>query len=503
MKKICIIPAAGKSTRLLELGKHYPKTCLPFMGKPIIAHIIERVQETYKPDLIVIGTNDPNAMWQIHQAIRKYHGVEIQYFDDSDGPRGPGRSLYETLAPWVEKDMRVLLHLSDSLFPLPDDLDQRTDFIGYGLEEKDFHRWCYVDHGINFYNKPKEEPPTFMAVSGIYGFSDAQTLVESALKVGDFDGEFQISQVIAEYHKTNPMVATYLPIERDFGTLEEYIANKGIPKARSFNSIRDMGKTVGKSSSMREKLFAEAAFIQNQPSSLAEYYPRILKINGFEGSYEMEKIRSTNLRDLYLYMDRSKETWQEIFSSVDKFFERSRGMRRYSTCFWDSFFQKNEARMLQSNFDLFQKEEAESFLSDLEQRIKRSQFYNETTYHHGDLHFANMFYCFTYKDLKLVDPRGEFHGHFIYDLAKLYHSAVGKYDWIDAELYDDSGFFDAGSDEVTQTFERWVGEKFSKEVVSLVRPIAASLFLSMIPLHSHSEKNQRMFYEEFRRLSKD
>jgi len=38
---------------------------------------------------------------------------------------------------------------------------------------------------------------------------------------------------------------------------------------------------------------------------------------------------------------------------------------------------------------------------------------------------------------------------------------------------------------------------FSFEEIEYIESLTASLFLSMIPLHSHSPANQKMYYEKF------
>lgn len=141
------------------------------------------------------------------------------------------------------------------------------------------------------------------------------------------------------------------------------------------------------------------------------------------------------------------------------------------------------------------------FTRELTKAIEQSRFFGEQTYYHGDLHFANMFYCFTYKDLKLVDPRGEFHGHWFYDLAKLNHSVNGKYDWIDSELYSENKIYDSGTEGVKKAFAKLLDDLgLTPADHKLLNILTASLFLSMIPLHYHSKKNQELYMAEFRRL---
>ena len=60
---------------------------------------------------------------------------------------------------------------------------------------------------------------------------------------------------------------------------------------------------------------------------------------------------------------------------------------------------------------------------------------------HGDLCFANIMVDTNLSFIKVIDPRGKFgtydiYGDFRYELAKLFHSVDGKYDFIIKDLFD-------------------------------------------------------------------
>ena len=59
---------------------------------------------------------------------------------------------------------------------------------------------------------------------------------------------------------------------------------------------------------------------------------------------------------------------------------------------------------------------------------------------HGDLCFANIMVDSNLSFIKVIDPRGKFgsydiYGDFGYELAKLFHSVDGKYDFIIKDLF--------------------------------------------------------------------
>jgi len=54
---------------------------------------------------------------------------------------------------------------------------------------------------------------------------------------------------------------------------------------------------------------------------------------------------------------------------------------------------------------------------------------------HGDFHFDNMFFTKD-GDFKLLDPRGDLAGDPVYDLAKIAHTVIGKYDFLNYDLHE-------------------------------------------------------------------
>ena len=114
---------------------------------------------------------------------------------------------------------------------------------------------------------------------------------------------------------------------------------------------------------------------------------------------------------------------------------------------------------------------------------------------HGDPCFSNILYSKTNQYLKLIDPRGassedELYTDAMYDVAKLSHSVLGGYDFINHDK------FDIAVDErlgLSLTIEdpppSWVRPMFVAQLKAagfnpaLTRLCEASLFISMLPLH--------------------
>ena len=124
---------------------------------------------------------------------------------------------------------------------------------------------------------------------------------------------------------------------------------------------------------------------------------------------------------------------------------------------------------------------------------------------HGDLCFSNIMIDSNFQFVKVIDPRGKFgkydiYGDPRYDLAKLFHSVDGKYDFIIKDLftveYDiKKCVIDYEIIERDRDFNLldMLKNVFKEEIyrnVEKIELIEALLFLSMIPLHTESVNHQ-------------
>ena len=123
----------------------------------------------------------------------------------------------------------------------------------------------------------------------------------------------------------------------------------------------------------------------------------------------------------------------------------------------------------------------------------------------GDLCFANIMVDENYSFIKVIDPRGKFgdfdvYGDFRYELAKLFHSVDGKYDFIIKDLFKIN--YKSEENEINYSiinrvrtfdlyqtfldvFKEAIGNNLKK-----IELIEALLFLTMIPLHNESFEHQ-------------
>ena len=525
----CVIPAAGRGVRFNELGKNYPKCVLPYQEIPIIVHNIRFAFEA-GARIVTIVTG--------HQGHRIIEIVKM-YFPDDDrirfedyvdiGNGGPAVSIYCGVPETINEPVLVLL--SDIIVKTVPDMWFATGSVSWISVQKvpDWNRWCMaVDDGeriVAFHDKPVDKPPTNLAVSGVYYFGCGsllrESLHEAIYSARVRDGEIQISDAMNRYMLKQEICAKEISI-KDFGTLQEYLENRGIKNSREFNQVHatDKGMTITKSSQTKPaKIQAEMNWYENLPLPVKLLTPRILDkkpygtIESGRPSYTMERIDSPTLRELYLYLESDPAFWTEIYNKLFGILDTFRFYYKpgvYSE-FFDKMSEKNWERffMFEQEFPDIDMDLTREFLRKFDE-LKWSEdgfVHWSDSLSHGDFCFSNIFYHPGSKQIKLIDPRGDAYGNILYDLAKLTHSAYYPYDYIDAELYVKKGediiIFDAGKEAAREAYETAFVAKYGDKVWRLTLFLTASLFLSMIPLHSHNKTNQEVFYALYRKASAD
>ena len=506
---IGIIPAAGKGTRFKELGKLYSKTILPYNGKPLLIHQIEYMESHGIADIRVVLGHQAEETEKILKIYGKTPKIVIQ-----KEQAGLSHAIFCALDE-TDRDS-VLIVLGDIL---PQDrLDFKKDFISYQIVP-DFSRWCMAkeidgtDRLETLFDKPQEDPKTHKALSGIYFFKKSNILYEEIGKqIANNEKvakEFQISTAIVEYNKRYPIFLQEVMI-KDFGTLEEYLANRNVSSSRCFNKIVEKNNCVTKSSTEKgQKILDEWNWFSMVPEDIKTFCPKMYSFKIDESdlsvSYKMEKIYAPTLRELFLFLDSSKETWTEIFNAIDKYLNCEHEYK-IKNDFLKAVLEKTESRIKKLSTTWQEDEMVQKFLSDFKREISN---YEKTDFSlmHGDFCFSNIFYDFTKKQIYVIDPRGQIFGSKYYEYAKLMHSALYDYDFIDAELYikTDNGIviYNNGKDEVRKAFLAFLHHRLSIGEIRFVRLICASLFLSMIPLHSHNETNQMLYFETFKKIYRE
>jgi NDP-sugar pyrophosphorylase family protein len=112
-----MILAAGAGTRLRPLTDRMPKALVPVRGRPLLAHVMDRLVAAGATRLIV---NTCHHAGQIAAFLERHAppGVEIALSHEPDGPYDTGGGLLAA-APLFRKDGPILLHNVDVLSRIP------------------------------------------------------------------------------------------------------------------------------------------------------------------------------------------------------------------------------------------------------------------------------------------------------------------------------------------------------------------------------------------------
>lgn len=331
------------------------------------------------------------------------------------------------------------------------------------------------------------------------------------------------------YAEARNLAPFHPSVWRDFGHLHNYYqSRKSELSTRAFNSITYKDGTIEKTGSDQRKIFAEAVWYRDLPATLRNFVPEMQKIHERDDrvSYELEYIFLTPASELFTFGRLPQFTWLDILDSCVAFLEvcQNTRPRPYEVVpdFANRFFREVIVSKTEDRVRKFAEAEAidvdapwtvngrkEISLSALARELAaaiRPTTPEDICLWHGDFHFANIFYDFRSRSIKLVDPRGmmpdgtlSMFGDARYDIAKLCHSAVGMYDLIVAGRFSMTreapysvDFSLDISEDMQATAEDFLGRRIGafgggdRDILSLT----ALLFLAMLPLHNDNRTRQ-------------
>lgn len=314
----------------------------------------------------------------------------------------------------------------------------------------------------------------------------------------------------------------------DIGHIDTYYNSKLEVKAREFNHIQiDANRGIlTKSSDDKEKFIGEILWYLKLPADVEYVRPRIFSystsyINPF---VKMEYYAYHTLHELFLYGDLTKHQWIDIFNRIKfvcndfkRYTVRDNNIRKsLDTMYLKKTLQRFDKMKANEQFQKFFSntitvnkvvyKSLDEVILQLETIIPDMLYdVDEFNIIHGDLCFANIMVDSNCSFIKVIDPRGKFgdfdiYGDFRYELAKLFHSVDGKYDFIIKDMFSVDYNLD------TCEIEYQISDRqreydlykifrniFSNEIgddLKKIELIEALLFLSMIPLHGESLNHQ-------------
>lgn len=520
-----IIPSAKVvPEELQKLGK-LPAIIYPINQRITFDYLYEQYKEKMNSiDIICYENAD-----KVQRRLKNYLGekVNIKILPEL---RDLGHTIYFALKDVVDT---VIINFADTI--VLDNVAEIKEDAFFCQEDYMSDTWTYFDEKdgriVRIYDKePVKEEVRKKLFVGVFQFTDAacfRKCLESAFKQDSLQiGTFYYA--LQEYSKIHSMRPVLTNNWFDIGHEDKYYNSKLEVRAREFNHIT-IDKNRGilkKTSDDKDKFIGEIKWYLKLPADVEYVRPRIFNYStAYVNPYvSMEYYAYHTVHELFLYGDLTLQQWIDIFNRIrfvcDDFkrytvqdanirqaleemyltktlqrFEKMKKDERF-IAFFESPITVNGKRYLSLN----------EIIIALEKAIPK-MLYDVDTFNiiHGDLCFANIMVDSNFSFIKMIDPRGKFgiydiYGDFRYELAKLFHSVDGKYDFIIKDLFDldyntETSCINYRIQDRKREFDLYKVflNTFAAEIGNDLRKIElieALLFLSMIPLHGESMRHQ-------------
>lgn len=288
-------------------------------------------------------------------------------------------------------------------------------------------------------------------------------------------------------------------------------------EVRHFNQIQSGDPyTIRKQSDDKAKLRREYQYYSMLPENLQMFFVQPFAFEEHENfaSYRMERLLFPDMAMQWIHGSLSYPEFERFLAHVFHYV-RQRPVKKSTS---DAvrgraeglYIDKLEARLKQlealdfydSLDGLLTKTDPQLALDAQLERYKRiyrsikRSWGHEIVMGHGDLCFSNILYGKSARVLKLIDPRGaadadDMYTDPYYDVAKLSHSVLGHYDYINSGLFTVSVGRSLRLELHLDKEERSSQEELFRAALHdhgfderLTRLYEASLFLSMLPLHA-------------------
>jgi len=216
-----VIPAAGQGTRLYPHTHTKPKAMVRLAGRPILGHILASLAKTTIDEVVVVvgGTMQD----QIVQYATEQFGDRFDFtFVEQQNAEGLGHSIYQTREV-IDGDS-MLVVLGDMLFEngyeeflAAHESNGQTDgSIGLKpVAEPQHYGVAEVEDGkiVSLVEKP-EDPPSDLAISGVYIIEDSAALFDALTHLVENDvrgagDEYQLTDALARMLDEGATLTTF------------------------------------------------------------------------------------------------------------------------------------------------------------------------------------------------------------------------------------------------------------------------------------------------------
>ncbi|MFY9288351.1 MAG: hypothetical protein WAO98_07590 [Alphaproteobacteria bacterium] len=300
-------------------------------------------------------------------------------------------------------------------------------------------------------------------------------------------------------------------------------------EARFFNNVKMGANNVIKQSENVPKIKAEHDFYHLLPAEFKKWFvePFAFRVQGTAASYSMKRLMVPDVALQWIHGALTVQKFNDLLNkimvfitsrptkTVDEVLYCQRRDALYLTKLLERIEQIKKFPVYEKLNNLIRQgtryeslqQLVDTYVALYKAYVLRDSQERRVVIGHGDLCFSNMLYDTTANALRLVDPKGattedELWTDALYDFAKLSHSILGDYDWINNDLFsiqitegnqlnlkiETDGFN-------VEPFKEIFIERLRTAGVDMygIRLYEASLFLSMLPLHITQEQKLLAF----------
>jgi dTDP-glucose pyrophosphorylase len=533
---VVLIPAAGRVAEgVMALSNIGCPAMVPVAGRPVI-HWTLRYLRSLGLRRFIIAVSRRGMFVEDFVECSFGQDCEISFIvPSSDG--GVGRTVLE-LAEQAQ-GTSALVVLGDTHFQFADPAVLLRDEPAVLVQTvHDSYRWCTAETDAEgvvtaLHDKEPDLAGPLQALIGVYYFpqlSDLRDAARSAVAQSEAAARrTELGQILKNFNGTRHIRAVSAGDWLDCGNPDRQASShRTLLQKREFNelSIDSVLGTVTKRSRHVEKFVDEINYLRLLPTKLAVLFPRVIDYStDFQDSWlTLEYYGYPTLAEVFVFENVDPSIWEQIFVHLRDILLQ--GFMRHrrplgAGVLQDMYLNKTRKRLesMTGPDDLLalvrhrgplsingrEVPNIPDLWSRLELEVDRLAENVQGCVVHGDLCLSNILYDLRSRICKLLDPRGSFgtagiYGDPRYDVAKLYHSIYGLYDFITNDLFDVaiSGTridLDIRSRpqhrQIQERFEKIFFAEFDRREILLITGL---LFASMPALHYDAPRRQMAMY---------
>jgi len=533
-----LIPAAGRVPEgLLALSNIACPAMIPIGGRPVIHWTLSYLKSLgFRRFVVAVARSGMFVEEFVDSAFGQE--LDVRFMVPSrDG--GVGQTVFELSERVETAGALVVLGDTDFRFSDPQRVFEANAPVILTHPVNDSYRWCIAEVSEDgTLDRLRDKVPDLTgpleALIGVYLFPDATTLqaaaretVAAAAKAGK---RAELAGILERVHARSPIRVLRTGTWLDSGNPDtQASAHQTLLQSRAFNELKidAIRGTITKRSKNREKFINEVNYLRLLPLDLGVLFPRVIgySLDWNDPWVELEYYGYPNLADVFLFENVDPGVWERVFTHLatiikDHFGAHARPLPHGAIR--DMYVTKTRERLdemrcapelstlIKHRGDVVVNGVTMPNLLDLWPRIEEKVAGLEQSARgavvHGDLCLSNILYDLRSRICKLIDPRGSFgvlgiYGDPRYDIAKLWHSVHGQYDFITNDLFRVSIEGQRIDLSIrTSNLHREIEQRFARVFFQgswdrrEVQLITALLFASMPALHYDKPKRQLAMY---------